>query len=124
MRIQKFEDLISWQKGKLLFVELNKCFYNEKDYFFKDQLLRAALSVSNNIAEGFDRKSDKELTQFLIIARGSCAEVRSMIYIAQAVNKLNLEQKQYFIDLTDEISRLLTGFVQKLATSDKRLGTS
>ena len=122
MRIQKFEDLISWQKRKLLFVELHTWFSSEKDYF-KDQLFRAALSISNNIAEGFDRKSDRELAQFFIIARGSCAEVRSMIYIAEAVNKLNQEQKLYFIELTDEISRLLTGFVQKLATSDKRLGT-
>ena len=122
MRIQKFEDLISWQKRKLLFVELHTWFSSEKDYF-KDQLFRAALSISNNIAEGFDRKSDRELAQFFIIARGSCAEVRSMIYIAEAVNKLNQEQKLYFIELTDEISRLLTGFVQKLAISDKRLGT-
>lgn len=123
MRIQKFEDLLSWKKGKLLYIEINKCFINEKDYFFKDQILRAALSVTNNIAEGFDRRSDKELCQFLVIARGSAAEVKSMVHIAVSVGKISNEQADIFIALTDEIARLLTGLMKTLMTSDKRLET-
>jgi four helix bundle protein len=123
MRIQRFEELISWQKAKNLYVELDGIFRNEKDYFFKDQVLRATLSISNNIAEGFDRKSDNELRQFLVIARGSCAEVRSMMYVAEAVGKINTEESVRYINDTDEISRLITGFIKKLVTNDKRLET-
>ena len=123
MRIQNFEDVISWQKGKALYLELQKEFKNTNSYIFKDQLFRAALSVTNNIAEGFDRGSDKELRQFLIIARGSCAEVRSMLNIALAEKKLPPERNKELTDITLDISKLLTGFIKILATGDKRQET-
>lgn len=123
MRIQRFEELICWQKAKLLYVELNQIFSAERDYFFKDQLIRAALSISNNIAKVFDRTSDRELSQFLIIARVSSSEVRSVIYIAEAVKKLTSRQEILLVESIEEIPRLITGFVQELLTSDKRLGT-
>ncbi len=119
MRIQNFEDVISWQKGRMLYVELAKDFRASKDYAFQDQLFRAALSITNNIAEGFDRGSDKELRQFLIIARGSCAEVRSMLHIALSDGKINKVRHQELADLTTQISKLLTGFIKKLATGDR-----
>ena len=124
MRIQNFEDVISWQKGRILYIELSKDFKNIKDYSFKDQMFRAALSITNNIAEGFDRGSDKELRQFLIIARGSCAEVRSMLHIAQADGNLTKERHQELSLLTVTISKLLTGFIKKLETGDKRPATT
>lgn len=124
MRIQNFEDVVSWQKGKELYLELVKDFNDSKDYSFKDQLFRATLSITNNIAEGFDRGSDRELRQFLIIARGSCTEVRSMIHIAHANNVISGERHKELTNITIQISKLLTGFIQKLATSDKRQETS
>lgn len=124
MRIQNFEDIIAWQKGKQLFIEVNMLFGQSKDFFFKDQILRASLSVTNNIAEGFDRGSDKELKQFLIISRGSCAEVRSMLIIAIETKKISQEDFERILLITKEISRLLTGFVRKLATGDRRLETT
>lgn len=124
MRIQNFEDVIAWQKGRLLYVEIKKDFEQSRDYSFNDQLFRATLSITNNIAEGFDRGSDKELKQFLIIARGSCAEVRSMLHIAYADNMLKDDRYKLLLSLTIEISKILTGFIGKLATSDKRLGTN
>ena len=123
MRIQNFEDIISWQKGRLLFIEINKLFGPSKDFFFKDHILRATLSNTNNIAEGFDRGSDKELKQFLIISRGSCAEVRSMLIIAVETNKISQEDFEMIISITKEISRLLTGFIRKLTTGDRPLAT-
>lgn len=83
MTIKTFEDIIAWQKAKHLYSLLVKEMADCKTYAYKDQLLRAGLSISNNIAEGFDRSSDKELRQFLVIARGSAAEVRSMVLIGQ-----------------------------------------
>jgi four helix bundle protein len=123
MRIQSFEDVIAWQKGRTLYIELSKSFQSSRDFSFKDQLFRACLSITNNIAEGFDRGSGKELKQFLIIARGSCAEVRSMIHIANANNKISVDRHKELSYLTIEISKLLTGFIKTLATRDKRLET-
>jgi len=124
MSIEKFEDVISWQKGKELFLILSILYKDEKNYAFKDQLLRAALSITNNIAEGFDRGSDKELRQFLIIARGSCAEVRSMLIIGRESHKATFKESNDAIGLTREISRLLSGFILKLSTVDRKPETS
>lgn len=123
MRIRCFEDVLSWQKGKLLYIELAKEFSSLKDFSFRDQIFRAGLSITNNIAEGFDRGSDKELRQFLIIARGSCAEVRSMLHIAYESNRITQQRHEELIALTIEISRLLTAFIKALATEDRRLAT-
>ena len=64
MKIERFEDIIAWQKAKLLSVEIYKHLENSKDYGFRDQIQRASVSVMNNIAEGFERKSNKEFTFF------------------------------------------------------------
>ena len=123
MRINSFEDVQSWKIGKELYLVLAEDFKYSKDYTFRDQLLRATLSITNNIAEGFDRSSDKELKQFLIISRGSCAEVRSMLHIAHADKKLDTKKYNTYIGMTTDISKLLTGFIKKLTTGDKRQAT-
>lgn len=123
MRIKNFEELLSWQKGKQLYLGIAVEFKYEKDYSFKDQLFRATLSITNNIAEGFNRSSDKELRYFLIIARGSCAEVRSMLHIAVECEKISSKMYIELNNLSIEISRLLTGFIKKLETGDRRLAT-
>lgn len=65
-----------------------------RDYGLKDQIQRAAVSVMNNIAEGYERKSNNEFRQFLYIAKGSCGEVRSMLLLAQELDKIE-EEKCY-----------------------------
>jgi four helix bundle protein len=82
-KVLNFEELLVWQKAQDLFVELFIQFENCKNFSFTNQLLRAYLFVSNNIAEGFDSGSDKELVRFLHIALGSNSEVKPMIYLAQ-----------------------------------------
>ena len=123
MWIQNFENVIAWQKGQQLYIELKKDFSQSRDYSFNDQLFRAALSITNNIAEGFDRGSDKEFRHFLIISRGSCAEVRSMLHIASTDKKISPNRYKELIVITTDISKLLTGFIKSLATDDKRLTT-
>ena len=76
MKIERFEDILAWHKAKVLTVEIYKQFENSKDFGFRDQIQRAAVSVMNNIAEGFERKSNKEFAYFLYVAKGSCGEVR------------------------------------------------
>lgn len=112
MTIKTFEDIVAWQKAKTLYGlvvhEMVEC----KSYAYKDQILRATLSISNNIAEGFDRGSKKELRQFLIIARGSAAEVRSMLLIGQEHSLI--KNPDPCLLLAKDVSRLLTGFIKSL----------
>lgn len=114
MTIKTFEDVVAWQKGKELYTNLHKATTECKNYSFKDQLLRAALSITNNIAEGFDRGSNKELKYFLVVARGSAAEVRSMLMIAPEVDIVTEEVANSNLLLVKDVSRLLTGFIKSI----------
>jgi four helix bundle protein len=114
MGIAKFEDIIAWQKAKDLTVQIYALFENSKDFGFKDQIQRASVSIMNNIAEGFERKSNNEFRYFLYIAKGSCGEVRSMLIIAHELNKLNVSEYEALLALSTEISKMLYGLINKL----------
>ena len=75
---------------------------------------RAAISIMNNIAEGFERNTNKEFRNFLFIAKGSCAEVRSMLYIAVRLNYINKDQFSLLANQAIEISKLLSGLIKTL----------
>lgn len=114
MRINRFEDILAWQKVKELTLLLYKLFANNRDFSFRDQIRRAAISIMNNIAEGFERKSNKEFKQFLYIAKGSCGEVRSMIALALDLGYINRQEYDRAYNLAIEISRMLSGFIKTL----------
>ena len=114
MKIEKFEDIIAWQKSKILTIAIYKQFRNCKDFGFKNQIERAGVSIMNNIAEGFERKGDKEFKHFLFIAKGSCGEVRSMLYLSLELEYLTRENFEKFHNLSIEISKLLSGFIKTL----------
>ena len=115
MKIERFEDIVAWQKARELNKELFGQFKTTRNFTFRDQILRASLSITNNIAEGFERGSNKELKQFLTIARGSTAEVRSMLYIAIDNNYINNTQFSNLFEKTTQIGKLLTGFIKTLS---------
>lgn len=81
MKIERFEEIKAWQEARSLVKLINQAVKNNKnfskDYKFRDQIINAAISIMSNIAEGFSRRTNKEFTQFLFIAKGSCAEVQS-----------------------------------------------
>jgi four helix bundle protein len=79
--MEAFEKLEVWKRGCRLSVEIYKLLRESKEYGFKDQLFRSALSVPSNIAEGYERGSRKEYIRFLNIAKGSCGELRTQLYI-------------------------------------------
>lgn len=114
MIIQRFEDIFAWQKAKILTGELRILFNDNRDFTFKDQIFRAALSIMNNIAEGFARDTDKEFKHFLYIARGSAAEVKSMIMLAPDLGYISPSEAEKLSSQTDEISKILSGFIKKL----------
>ena len=114
MKIQKFEDIIAWQKARILVLSVYSIFQNHRDFAFRDQIIRAAISIMNNIAEGFERNSDKELKQFLYIAKGSVGEVRSMLYLAKDLEYISEQDFKNLYFASVEISKLLSGFIKTL----------
>ena len=83
------KDIIAWQKAKSLTLKLYEIFKDSKDFSFKNQILRASTSIMNNIAEGFERKSNNEFKYFLYVAKGSSGEVRSMLYLVKELKYVN-----------------------------------
>lgn len=116
MKIKNFEDIFSWQKSKELAVFIYELFKDNKDFGFSNQIQRAVVSISNNIAEGFERKGNKEMSRFLFIAKGSCAEVRSMAYLALELNYISKENFEKIHQKSIEISKLLSGLIKTLKT--------
>lgn len=114
MKIESFTDVISWQKSKELTLDMYKIFGNHKDFGFRDQIQRASVSIMNNIAEGFERRTHNELRSFLVIAKGSCGEVRSMLLLALDLKYISQEDFQRNFNLSIEISKLLAGFIKTL----------
>ena len=108
---QQFEDLRVWQSARELYRLSSAQFGESKIFFFRDQILRAALSVSNNIAEGFERKTNKEWIYFLYVAKGSCGEVRSMLYLAKDQQMLNDNEMEKIKKLSLEISKMIGALI-------------
>lgn len=114
MKIKRFEDIIAWQKAQTFTVEIYFSFSKAKDFSFRDQICRAAISISNNIAEGFDRSSDADFKRFLYISLGSCSEVRSMLYLAEKLGYIDSERRDLLIEQASEISKITRGFIKSL----------
>lgn len=108
---QQFEDLRVWQSARELYNLTSKSFGDSKQFFFRDQILRAALSVSNNIAEGFERKSNKEWVYFLYVAKGSCGEVRSMLHIAMDQKMIRESEKNKIHELSMSVSKMIGSLI-------------
>jgi four helix bundle protein len=114
MAIQKFEDIIAWQKAQDLAVDVYSEFRSLKDYGFREQICRATVSVSNNIAEGFDRNSDADFARFLYFAIASCSEVRSMLYLSARLEYITEEKKVNLLLKSEEVSRIIRGLIKSI----------
>lgn len=114
MRFNRFEEIQAWQKAKELCISIYAVFGESRDFGFRDQIQRAAVSVMNNIAEGFERRSNNEFRHFLYVAKGSCGEVRSMLILAAELNKLPSAKSLVLQNNAEEISRMIAGLIKKL----------
>lgn len=114
--IQKFEDLICWQKARELanFVFDLTDRSTFKDYDLKRQIRRAAISSMSNIAEGFDRATRPEFIDALFIAKGEVGEVRSQLYISFDRHYIDQQTLDKGLNLTDSCSRLIQSFADKV----------
>lgn len=123
MKIERFEDIASWQKAR----ELTRMVYQHsragefaRDFGLRDQMRAASVSIMSNVAEGFERGGDNEFRQFLSTAKGSCGEVRSQLYVALDQDYIEAREFEQLYEMTMEISRLTSGFMRYLATSELR----
>lgn len=114
MVISRFEDIIAWQKSNELAVLIYQHFEKSNDFGFRDQILRSSVSIMNNIAEGFERKTNNEIKYFLFIAKGSCGEQRSMMILAKELKMITDSVYSYLYNRAEEISKLISGFIKKL----------
>lgn len=120
MKITRFEKLEIWNEAR----ELYKLVFQKtslppfsSDFKFRDQIRASSGSISDNIAEGFDRGGNKEFVQFLSISKGSCAEVRSQAYRAFDSNYISKGELEDFLSRTDSISKKTTSLIKYLKGS-------
>ena len=119
-KIERFEELQSWQKGRQLanqIYELTKHTGFAKDFRLRDQINDAAGSVMHNIAEGFDAGSNLEFIRFLKISRRSASEVQSQLYLALDRKYINNDELNIAYSLATETKRLINGMIAYLRKS-------
>lgn len=112
--MSKFENLKVWNEARSLSIEVYGIMNENRDYGFRDQLQRAAISIMNNIAEGSDSGSDALFVRYLNIAKGSCAEVRSMLYVCKDLGYISESQSDSIIAQTRSISAGLVKLINFL----------
>ena len=122
MKVYKFEDLVVWQLARTLVKDIYSSFKTCRDFGFNDQIQRAAISIMNNIAEGFERsnnsKDNKQFLNFLNIAAGSCGEVRSMFYAAEDLGYIDEEKAKLLRNRCIDLSLKLNSFMETLRQHD------
>lgn len=120
MTIQKFEDMKVWQDARAFLNEIYKGTSNknfQKDFGLRDQIQRASVSIMSNIAEGYERDSNKELIGFLHYSKGSAGEVRSLLYVAKDLDYLTdqefSEQHAAAVSIIKQISNFIKYLKQR-----------
>ena len=120
-KIQRFEDLEAWKISREVTKEVYRVSANEKfvrDFGLRDQICRASVSIMSNVAEGFERDGDKEFIQFLYIAKASCGEVRSQLYVALDQNYISEGDFDLIYAKLIENSQIISGLIKYLKQSD------
>lgn len=117
MMFRKFEEIDAWKRSCRLSVEVYKITNSglfEKNWGLRDQIRKSVVSIPSNIAEGYERESRTEFKRFLFIAKGSCGELRTQLYIAQAIEYIPKNKAEQLIDECKEISSMISGLISHL----------
>ncbi len=109
--IEGFEDLVVWQQAIELAADVYHLFEPSRDFTLKNQIQRAAISISSNIAEGYERGSNREFVQFLYYAKASCGEVRSQVQLAKRVKVISDSQAAQIFAASKELSARLGAYI-------------
>ena len=121
MSMQRFQDSLAWQKAMDLTEAVDIALAGSRNFGFKDQLFRAALSICNNLAEGFEMPTTTNQLRYLWMAKGSCNEVCSMLILAKRRGYFTEGPLQRMLGLQDEVSRLLRTYIEKKASGWRKL---
>ena len=119
--LQNFEEIEAWQKARELVREVYAISGQgkfEKDFVLRDQMRRAGVSILSNIAEGFERGGRREFLQFLSIAKGSAAELKAQLYVAQDQHYIEQQTFDKLYAMADTVGRMIGGLMRYLAQSD------
>ncbi len=119
--IERFEDIESWKRARIVtqkIYELSSRGDFGRDFGLKDQIRRSSISIMSNIAEGFERDGNREFTNFLSIAKGSCGEARSQLYVALDQNFVTTEDFEWTYDHLTQTGRMIGGCMNYLRESD------
>ncbi|MDP2279477.1 MAG: four helix bundle protein [Nitrospirota bacterium] len=111
-KVEKFEDLEVWQESMRLTLKIYDTLRDCRDYGLRDQIQRAAVSVPSNIAEGYERNSNKEFIQYLHIAKGSCSELRTHIYLGIQIGLISQTLGNILLESTRKISAMLYNYIK------------
>ncbi len=114
-----FDSLFIWQKSRELVNSIYVMMEGFRDWGFKDQIQRASVSIMNNIAEGFDSGSDAKFINFLNIAKGSCSEVRSMLFLCEDLHICNTEERLKLQSTTKQISTGIVNMINHLKSTEQ-----
>jgi four helix bundle protein len=109
-KVTRFEELIAWQKGRALASRIYRMANDgafQRDFAFRNQICKAAISVPSNIAEGFERYTPSEFAYFLKVAKASCGEVRSDVYVAFDVGHIDEATMQGLVAQAGECGRII-----------------
>ena len=117
MAYSSFQDLEVWKRAFRLAVRVYEALQDCRDFGLKDQMTRSAVSIASNISEGAERDSKAEYVRFLHIAKGSAAELRTQVYIAQRIGALPETEAQSLITELKEISSMLHGLIKSIKNS-------
>ena len=112
MNNSQFEDLDIWKESMRITLRVYEVMKLCKDFSFKDQIQRAAVSIPSNISEGFERQTNKEFIQFLYIAKGSCGELRTQVYLGYQLKYIDKKNYTDLLDRTKQLSNMISGFIK------------
>ncbi len=120
MKIEKFEDLIAWQKAKELTTKLYDVCKNCKEYGLKDVMTKTGITMMNEIAEGFEKRSNKEIKSAFLSAKWGTSKMRSMLYLLLELWCITQEEFKHFYDITWHITKMLMAFVKSINAAEKK----
>ncbi len=117
-KFNKIEEINVWKEAvsltEIIYKTINKNKNLQRDFALSEQLKKSSISIPSNIAEGFERESNKEFIRFLYIAKGSCGELRTQIYLAKELGYITKEKHQHLNNLCKKISRMIMSLIKTL----------
>ena len=118
--MKAFEELRIWQDAQDVALEIYEMFKDNNDYGFRDQIQRAAISISNNIAEGSEYSSDAMMIRYLRTSKGSCGEVRNMLYLCPKLGYCSDQEALGLIGKCKALTFAIGAFIAYLANGKKK----